>query len=116
MPRKLNEASDKMAAGIFKVNNTIREGRQLGKICRNIMVHFPTPMERAASTNSFSFRDNVWDRTILAVPAQFTRLKAMKMFTRPPPMVYMTTMARRREGKASITSARRMMIKSVFPP
>ena len=116
MPRKLREASDKMADGIFNVNNTISDGRQLGRIWRNIIVHFFTPMDRAASTNSFSFKDKVWERTIRAVPAQFTRLKAIKILISPPPMVYITTMANNRDGKASITSARRMMIKSVLPP
>ena len=61
-------------------------------------------------------KDKVWERTIRAVPAQFTRLKAIKILISPPPMVYMTTMANKRDGKASITSARRMIIKSVLPP
>ena len=115
-PRKLKDASDRMAEGIFRVNSTIRDGRQLGRIWRNIMVHFFTPMERAASTYSFSFRERVWDRTIRAVLAQLTRLQAMKIFTSPPPMVYMTTIASSKDGKASITSASRMITKSVFPP
>ena len=51
-----------------------------------------------------------------AVPAQFTRLNAMKMLISPPPMVYMTTIASSKDGNASITSAKRMMIKSTLPP
>ena len=30
--RKLKEASDRIAEGIFKVNSTIREGRQFGRM------------------------------------------------------------------------------------
>ena len=59
IPKKLKDASDNMADGIFKVNSTIKDGRQLGRMCRNIMVHFFTPIDLAASTNSFSFKDNV---------------------------------------------------------
>ena len=115
-PRKLKDASDKIADGIFKVNSTIRDGMQFGRMCRNMMTHFFTPMLRAASTYSFSFKERVWERTMRAVPAQFTRLNAMKILIRPPPMVYMTTIASSSDGNASITSARRMMMKSTLPP
>ena len=76
-----------MAAGMLRVNSTIRDGRQLGRMWRNMIFHFFTPMERAASTYSASFRERVWERTIRAVPAQFTRIRAAKILTRPPPMV-----------------------------
>ena len=36
----------------------------------NMIRKLPAPMERAASTYSFSFWDSVWPRTILPIAAQ----------------------------------------------
>ena len=116
MPRKLRLDSDRMEPGIFSVNRTIREGMQLGRMWRNMVVKLPTPMAWAASTYSFSRRDRVWDRTTRAVPAQDTTVRARKMLTMPLPRVYMTTMASSSEGNAMVMSARRMMMKSTVLP
>ena len=52
-------------------------------------------------------------REVLAHP---TTERAIKMLKRLAPRVYMMAMARRSDGKASTTSASRMIQKSVRPP
>ena len=65
---------------------------------------------------SISRRERVCERITRAVPAQETKVRARKMLTMPAPSVYMTTMARRSDGKAIVMSASRMMIKSAVLP
>ena len=73
-------------------------------------------MLRAASTYSIWESASVCARITLALPAQETRVRAKKIFTIPCPSVYITTIARRSEGKAMVTSASLIMKKSVFFP
>ena len=46
---RLRELSDRMAEGTLRVKRTMREGTQLGRTCRSMMMPLDTPMERAAS-------------------------------------------------------------------
>ena len=108
--------SHMIAPGMSSVNSTIRFGRQLGRMCRNTILNRLTPMDRAASTNSFSFRDSVWARTTRAVPAQLMMDRAMNMLSSDAPSVYITTMANSSDGNASTTSARRMISSSATLP
>ena len=109
MPKKLSELSDRMAEGTFRVNRTINEGMQLGRICLSMILPLLTPIERAASTYSLSFRLRVWLRTTRATLAQLVRESAINRLTVDWPRVYITTMASSRDGMDSIISARRMM-------
>ena len=77
---------------------------------------FGTPMERAAVTYTLPRSLRVSERTTRAIPAQLTSDRVRKTFISPPPRVYMMSIARSVEGKASMTSATRMMISSAIPP
>ena len=88
---------------------TISAGRQLGRMCRQMMRMGLTPMLWAAWMYSLSLRLMVSDRATRATLAHSMRDRARKMLMTPPPRVYMMTMASSRDGNASITSARRMM-------
>ena len=81
MPKKLSELSDRMAEGTFRVNRTINEGMQLGRICLSMILPLLTPIERAASTYSLSFRLRVWLRTTRATLAQLVRESAINRLT-----------------------------------
>ena len=100
----------------MSVKSTISEGTQFGRICRSMIINFPTPMERAASTNSVSLSLSVSARTIRATLAQLTSAKARKILIIPSPRVYIITIARNIDGNASMTSAMRMITASVRPP
>ena len=54
-PKKLREDSDRIAEGIFKVNSTIRDGRQFGRIWRIRIGRGFSPVGRAAPPYSASF-------------------------------------------------------------
>ena len=105
-----------MAEGILKVKSTTNVGMQFGNICLKIIVALLTPMLFAASTYSFFESDNVSERITLDVDAQFTKDNAINIFISPPPMVYITTIASKSDGNASIISASLIIAKSIFPP
>ena len=115
-PRKLSELSESIADGMLKVNNTTKVGMQFGNICLKIIVALETPILLAASTYSFFDSESVSERTTLDVDAQLTNDNAINIFISPPPIVYITTIARRSEGNASIISASLIIAKSILPP
>ena len=65
-------------AGIVKAATTIKGPRQLGRIWRNMMRISLAPIQRAASTNSFCFKESTWPRTRRATPTQFTMARCHK--------------------------------------
>ena len=79
IPRKLRNASMKMAEGISMVTVTRMDPMALGIRCWNRMVLADEPMVLAASTNSCCFKLSTCPRTTLAISTQYTLPRATMM-------------------------------------
>ena len=70
-----------MEDGICRVVVTIRVPMQFVSRCFLMMRPPEAPSARAAVTYSLSFSVRTWERTIRAMPTQYSRAKMMKMDT-----------------------------------
>src|SRR5678809_31189 len=69
IPRNDRTDSASIAPGIANASETMTGARAFGKRCRIRIRFVGTPVARAASMNSFSFKDSTW-------PVSYTHLRA----------------------------------------
>ena len=69
-PARRELLSVKIADGICKAVETMMTERQFGRMCLRMIQPGFAPMERAASTYSFSLIERIWPRMSRAMPTQ----------------------------------------------
>ncbi len=90
------------------VNWTTMGARQLGRMWRHRMRQAPLPRARAAATCSVCFTPSTALWVMRAKPGMVLMPTAMTTLTMPGPSALTTAMARRKPGKARMTSTRRI--------
>src|SRR5262249_32474786 len=98
------------------VASTMTEGSTLGNRCRHRMLPLEAPTIRVASMKGRRRSDSVSDRTMRANCTQPLSASTRTMLAVVGPNTPMIAIARRMKGKASWTSAARMITASSFPP
>ncbi len=95
----------------------IRNEETFGRMCRQMIRNGPTPMKRAAATNSRSRSERVIERITRAVIIQLNTASSTTKAIQPLPRRRgEITAITRNAGKISIRSTRKVSTRSVQPP
>ena len=115
-PRKLSEASVRIAPATLRVPATRSGENEFGKICLSMIRRSDAPEQRAAVTYSFSRTARIWARSNRVLPVQPSTPIAITMLRRPGPSTETSAMMMIRSGIHMITSVTRMITLSTNPP
>ncbi len=116
MPRKDKALSVKIAPATPRVAETSTGEMALGKICRKMILTSRAPMARAARTKSRSRRDRNSARTRRATPIQLVKPMMIMMFQMDGSKNAITARIRKKAGKHSMISTKRMISESTQRP
>ena len=115
-PRNESPASNRIATPMVRVAETMRGGRALGRITRQMRRRLRAPMARAALTYSSSLILRNSARVSRATGGQLTTPMAMAMVVRLWLNRLTSTIANSRAGSTWKNSVRRISISSTKPP
>src|SRR5690554_3523677 len=109
-PRKERNDSVMMNDGILSVENTMITLSEFGTRWRMMIRQVGAPMERAASMNSWFFKDMICPRTIRLMVSQLMMASAKNRFSMFLPNTAMAIMTSSIYGRPYMMSTMRMMM------